>query len=82
LRALLQRRKNCGLFNLDIGLQSLSLRPGKLMSYEHYLALEGKPITHDMAEQRMLEKLNRSLTEDIEPLLPPSCPFQENDAAG
>ena len=81
LRALLQRRKNRDLFDLHMGLQQLSLCPGKLVdSFEHYLTLEGKPITRAMAEQRMLEKLTRSLTEDIEPLLPPGITFHENDA--
>ena len=46
----------------------------------HYLALEGKPITRAMAEQRMLEKLTRSLTEDIAPLLPAGIHFREPDA--
>lgn len=32
-----------------------------------YLALEGKSITRAMAEQRMVEKLTHSLTEDIAP---------------
>lgn len=38
-----------------------------LASFDHYLALEGKTITRAMAEQRMLEKLARNLTEDIAP---------------
>ena len=81
LRALLQRRKNRDLFDLHMGLQELSLCPRKLIdSFEHYLMLEGKPITRAMAEQRMLEKLTRSLTEDIEPLLPPGITFQESNA--
>jgi hypothetical protein len=32
------------------------------------------------AEQRMLEKLTRSLTEDIDPLLPAGVRFGEDDA--
>ncbi|HNC84897.1 MAG TPA: hypothetical protein PK999_17725, partial [Nitrospira sp.] len=32
------------------------------------------------AEQRMLEKFTRSLTEDIAPLLPSGVRFEENDA--
>lgn len=55
--------------------------PDKLVaSFEHYLALEGKPITRAMAEQRMLEKLTRSLTEDIAPLLPAGVRFNDDDA--
>jgi hypothetical protein len=45
----------------------------------HYLVLEGKPVSRAVAEQRMLEKLGRSLTEDIAPLLPAGIQF--NDAA-
>lgn len=39
-------------------------------SFDHYLALEGNSITRAVAEQRMLGKLARNLTEDIAPLLP------------
>jgi hypothetical protein len=64
-----------------MGLQQLSMNPDKLLAcLDHYLALEGKPITRANAEQRMLEKLTRSLTEDIAPLLPPGIHFHENDA--
>jgi predicted nucleotidyltransferase component of viral defense system len=81
LRALLQRRKNRDLFDLHMGLQQLSMNPDKLLvCFDHYLALEGKPITRANAEQRMLEKLTRSLTEDIAPLLPPGVHFHEDDA--
>ena len=81
LRALLQRRKNRDLFDLHIGLQQLSMNPDTLLAcFDHYLALEGKPITRANAEQRMLEKLTRSLTEDIAPLLPPGIHFHEDDA--
>jgi hypothetical protein len=48
--------------------------------FDHYLALEGKPITRAIAEQRMLEKLTRSLTEDIAPLLPAGVRFNDADA--
>ena len=81
LRALLQRRKNRDLFDLHMGLQQLSMNPDTLLaSFDHYLALEGKPISRANAEQRMLEKLTRSLTEDIAPLLPPGIHFHEDDA--
>lgn len=81
LRALLQRRKNRDLFDLHHGLEQLALDPDKLITcFDHYLALEGNPITRAVAEQRMLEKLTRSLTEDIAPLLPAGIRFNEDDA--
>ena len=55
--------------------------PDKLIAcFEHYLALEGMSIMHANAEQRMLEKLRRSLTDDIAPLLPAGIRF-DDDAA-
>jgi len=81
LRALLQRRKNRDLFDLNEGLKQLSMNPDKLIAcFEHYLAFDGKPITRAVAEQRMLEKLARSLTDDIAPLLPTGVTFTEDDA--
>ncbi len=81
LRALLQRRKNRDLFDLNEGLKQRLIEPGKLIAcFEHYLALEGTPITRAAAEQRMLEKLTRSLTEDIAPLLPTGIGFTEDNA--
>jgi len=81
LRALLQRRKNRDLFDLHHGLDQLAMDRGKLIAcFEHYLALEGKPITRAVAEQRMLEKLTRSLIEDIAPLLPAGVRFNDDDA--
>lgn len=81
LRALLQRRKNRDLFDLHHGLDQLAMDLGKLLAcFEHYLALEGKPITRAVAEQRMLEKLTRSLIEDIAPLLPAGVKFNDADA--
>ncbi len=81
LRALLQRRKNRDLFDLHHGLEQLALNPEKLIAcFDHYLALEDKPITRAMAEQRMLEKLTRSLIEDIAPLLPTGVRFNDDDA--
>jgi predicted nucleotidyltransferase component of viral defense system len=81
LRALLQRRKNRDLFDLHHGLDQLALDADKLIAcFDHYLALEGKPISRAMAEQRMLEKLTRSLTEDIAPLLPAGIRFNDDDA--
>ncbi|MGA7180441.1 MAG: nucleotidyl transferase AbiEii/AbiGii toxin family protein [Thiobacillaceae bacterium] len=81
LRALLQRRASRDLFDLHQGLEQLALAPEKVIAcFDHYLALEGKPITRAIAEQRMLEKLTRSLTEDIMPLLPAGIRFEEADA--
>lgn len=81
LRALLQRRKNRDLFDLGEGLKQLTLDADKLVvSFHHYLALEGKPIARAAAEQRMLEKLARNLTEDIAPLLPTGIHFNDADA--
>lgn len=37
-------------------------------------------MTRAVAEQRMLEKLTRSLTEDIAPLLPAGIQFSDDDA--
>lgn len=81
LRALLQRRKNRDLFDLYEGLKQLDMDADKLLAcFEHYLTQEGKPITRAIAEQRMLEKLARSLTEDITPLLPAGIRFNDEDA--
>jgi predicted nucleotidyltransferase component of viral defense system len=78
LRALLQRRKNRDLFDLHHGLLQLDMDADKLVScLDHYLALEGHPISRAEAEERMLKKLTRSLTEDIEPLLPVDVRFDE-----
>jgi predicted nucleotidyltransferase component of viral defense system len=81
LRALLQRRRNRDLFDLHQGLEQMPLVPQKVIAcFDHYLALEGKPITRAMAEQRMLEKLTRSLTEDVAPMLPAGVRWTNEDA--
>jgi predicted nucleotidyltransferase component of viral defense system len=81
LRALLQRRKNRDLFDLNEGLTQLSMGLDDLLRcFDHYLSLEGHSISRAIAEQRMLEKLARSLTDDIAPLLPVGIPFTESDA--
>ncbi len=81
LRALLQRRKNRDLFDLNEGLTHLSLDYSKLLTcFEHYLALQELAISRATAEQRMLEKLQWSLTEDIAPLLPVGITFTEDEA--
>ncbi len=81
LRALLQRRKNRDLFDLAQGLEQLDMDLAKLVaSFDHYLALEDTSITRAEAEQRMLQKLTRSLTEDIAPFLPAGVRFDAADA--
>ncbi|MCL1926292.1 MAG: nucleotidyl transferase AbiEii/AbiGii toxin family protein [Syntrophorhabdaceae bacterium] len=81
LRALLQRRKNRDLFDLHHGLDQLALDADTLIAcFDHYLALEGNPVSRAEAEQRMLEKLTRSLTEDVAPLLPAGIKFDDGDA--
>jgi len=81
LRALLQRRKNRDLFDLHHGLTKLDLNADRLIAcFDHYLALEGHSITRAEAEKRMLKKLTRSLTEDVEPLLPTGLRFDAADA--
>ena len=81
LRALLQRRRNRDLFDLHQGLEQLRLAPERVIDcFDRYLALEGKPITRAVAEQRMLEKLTRSLTEDVAPMLPASVRWSDADA--
>ncbi len=81
LRALLQRDKHRDLFDLNEGLLQLGLDCDKLITcFHHYLAQEGHPISRANAEERMLKKLNRSLTEDIAPMLPTGVSF-DDDAA-
>jgi predicted nucleotidyltransferase component of viral defense system len=71
LRALLQRDKHRDLFDLREGLSQLNLDCNKVVEcLQHYLAIEEQHISRAKAEERMLNKLNRSLTEDIAPLLP------------
>lgn len=83
LRALLQRRQGRDLFDLNEGLKHLALDPTKVIAcFDHYLGLEGHPISRAEAEQRMLDKLTRSLTEDVDPLLPVGVRFSEDDAIG
>ena len=81
-RALLQRNKNRDLFDLNEGLIRAALDSDRIIqSFLHYINLEGNKITRANAEERMLKKLNRSLTEDIAPLLPAGIRFDEGDAA-
>ena len=80
-RALLQRRKNRDLFDLSEGLKQLNMDSAKLIRcFEHYLGLEGVIIGRAAAEQRLLERLERSLTEDVVPLLPAGITFSDDEA--
>lgn len=81
LRALLQRDKNRDLFDLNEGLLELGLDPGRVIEcFDHYLALEGHLISRANAEERMLKKLNHSLTEGIAPLLRTGVSYTDDDA--
>lgn len=81
VRALLQRNKNRDLFDLNEGLLQLALDRDKLLAcFHHYLEQEGHPISRANAEERMLRKLNHSLTEDIAPLLPTGVTFDDEAA--
>lgn len=81
LRALLQRHKNRDLFDLNEGLLQLGLDCNRVIAcFQHYLDLEGHPISRANAEERMLKKLNQSLTEDIAPLLPAGVSFTDDAA--
>lgn len=83
LRALLQRRRGRDLFDLHQGLAGLRMSPEQIIAcFDHYLALEGTAITRAIAEQRMLEKLGHSLTEDVEPMLPAGVRWTDADAVG
>ena len=76
LRALLQRRKNRDLFDSGEGLTRLDLDPDKVIaSFNHYLGLTGDAISRAEGEERMLEKMNHNLIEDIAPLLPVGVEF-------
>ena len=81
LRALLQRRKSRDLFDLSEGLLQLNLDLDKMIQcFDHYLNLEGTLISRAAAEQRLLERFERSLTEDIAALLPAGATFSDEDA--
>lgn len=81
LHALLQRRKNRDLFDMHEGLCRLSLDRDKVIScFTHYMMLEGNLISRAVAEQRMLQKLDSNLTDDIGPLLPVGAKYNYDDA--
>jgi hypothetical protein len=77
----LQRRKNRDLFDINQGLLQLSLDSAKVVAcFEHYIGLQRLSMSRAQAEQIMLGKLRKSLTEDIAPLLPVGVKFTEADA--
>jgi predicted nucleotidyltransferase component of viral defense system len=81
LRALLQRRKNRDLFDINEGLKQLPMENDKLVAcFEHYLKLQDQTISRAVAEENMLKKLNSSLTDDVTPLLPVGVSFSEDEA--
>lgn len=81
LRALLQRHKSRDLFDLNEGLLQLGLECDRVIAcFQHYITLDEHPISRANAEERMLKKLNQSLTEDMTPLLPAGVSFTDADA--
>lgn len=81
LRALLQRRKDRDLFDLAEGQRQLPLDAQKVLKcFSFYLEQENNQISRAQAEQRMLEKLTRELTEDIAPLLPTGIIFGTDES--
>ena len=48
--------------------------------FDHYLSLEDTLISRAAAEQRLLERFELSLTEDIAALLPARATFSDEDA--
>ena len=51
-----------------------------IAAFDHYLAHEGHQITRANAEERMLSKLTRSLTDDIAPLLAADVVYGDAEA--
>lgn len=81
LRALLQRRKGRDPFDFNVGLDQLAPdATAVLAAFEHYVARDGTPISRANAEERMLGKLTRSLTEDTARLLAPGTVYGEAEA--
>jgi predicted nucleotidyltransferase component of viral defense system len=81
LRAFLQRDKSRDLFDLREGLTQLGLDPTKVIQgLAHYLAKQELSVSRANAEETMLRKLRRSLTEDIAPLLPSGVAFTDEHA--
>jgi hypothetical protein len=68
-------------FDLNERLEHLSLDTTKgVAAFNHYLKHEGTPISRAHAEERMLDKLTRSLTDDIRPMLAADVVYGDDDA--
>ncbi len=81
LRALLQRRKNRDLFDLNEGLKQLRMDSDKIVDcFEYYLKIQNRIISRATAEEIMLKKLRGSLIEDVTALLPTGVSFSEEEA--
>lgn len=81
LRALLQRRKGRDLFDFHAGFEQLTLDAARVIAvFDYYMAQDGTAISRANAEERLLGKLTRSLTEDIAPLLAPGVTYGETEA--
>ncbi len=79
LCALLQRRKNRDLFDLYAGIEQHPIDFDRLAAcFEHYVELDNFFITRAEAEKQMLKKLQSSLTDDVDPLLPASVCYDSN----
>jgi len=66
---------------LNEGLKELSLDARKVIAaFNHYLAHEGTSISRANAEERMLNKLTRSLTDDIAPMLAAGVAYGDDEA--
>jgi predicted nucleotidyltransferase component of viral defense system len=81
LRALLQRDKNRDLFDLGEGLQQLQLdRERVVAAFEFHRKQQETTISRANAEERMLRKLRKSLTDDLTPLLPAHVEYSASRA--
>ena len=61
--------------------EQLALDPTRVLAaFEHYMTQDGTAISRANAEERMLGKLTRSLTEDIAPLLAPDVAYGDTEA--
>ena len=81
LRAFLQRDKSRDLFDLREGLTQLKLDPKRVVEgFTQYLAKDEVAMSRANAEEAMLRKFRRSLTEDITPLLPAGIAYTDEDA--
>lgn len=73
-------RSESGRLPASVEYESALAGPAAGRAGSDHLTLDGKSIMRAMAEQRMLEKLTRSLTEDVAPMLPASVRWSDADA--